>query len=306
MVTGMREADRAIVSTPQRERWQAPANPLTLAAVEAEVWADLIAAELGLFFPVGRRRSLEERLWSRMQSLGLSKPASYRAYLDSHPDEWGALADALVVTESRFFREEASFRALRESILPECIAHRETGGGRRELSLWSAGCSTGEEAYTLAMIALETVPLPTIWDLHILGSDLSARNIDHAREGNYDLRRLESLPADWRTRYAEENAPARQVRMGAAVRLLTTFRQHNLCGESWPIGSQDVIVCQNVIFYFRREDQLRVLNRLYDTLRPGGALLIGATELPLVPIRTGVTPSRVGDALAYRRPWSRW
>jgi chemotaxis methyl-accepting protein methylase len=61
-----------------------------------------------------------------------------------------------------------------------------------------------------------------------------------------------------------------------------------------------------VIFYFRREDQLRVLNRLYDTLRPGGALLIGATELPLVPIRAGVTPTRIGDALAYRRPWNRW
>jgi len=306
MVTRMRERDRAVLSTPQNERWQVPVSPPIFTAVESEAWANLIAAELGLFFPVGRRRSLEERLWSRMQSLGLASPASYRAYLDSHPEEWGALADVLVVTESRFFREEASFRALRESILPECIARRETGGGRRELSFWSAGCSTGEEAYTLAMIALETVPLPTIWDLHILGSDLSARNIDHAREGIYDQRRLENLPAEWRARYAEEDAVARQARMSAAVRLLTTFRQHNLCGEPWPIGSQDVIVCQNVIFYFRREDQLRVLNRLYDTLRPGGALLIGATELPLAPIRAGVSPARVGDALAYRRPWGRW
>ena len=306
MVTRMRERDRAVLSTPQNERWQVPVSPPIFTAVESEAWANLIAAELGLFFPVGRRRSLEERLWSRMQSLELASPASYRAYLDSHPEEWGALADVLVVTESRFFREEASFRALRESILPECIARRETGGGRRELSFWSAGCSTGEEAYTLAMIALETVPLPTIWDLHILGSDLSARNIDHAREGIYDQRRLESLPAEWRARYAEEDAVARQARMSAAVRLLTTFRQHNLCGEPWPIGSQDVIVCQNVIFYFRREDQLRVLNRLYDTLRPGGALLIGATELPLAPIRAGVSPARVGDALAYRRPWGRW
>jgi chemotaxis protein methyltransferase CheR len=302
----MRQGDRTRVSTPLAGRWQAPVEALPLSAAEAEEWANYIAAELGLFFPTGRRRSLEERLWSRVQVLGLANQVAYRAYLDSYPAEWGALADALVVTESRFFREEASFRALRESILPECIARRETGGGRRELSLWSAGCSTGEEAYTLAMIALETVPLPTIWDLHVLGSDLSARNIDHAREGIYDLRRLESLPATWRTRYAEEDYPARQARMGAAVRLLTTFRQHNLCGESWPIGSQDTIVCQNVIFYFRREDQLRVLNRLYDTLRPGGALLIGATELPLVPIRAGVTPTRIGDALAYRRPWSRW
>lgn len=299
----MRAADGAAAGGGQR---QAPSPAPALTPAEAEAWATTIAGELGLFFSPSRRRFLEERLWSRTLALGLPSIDSYRAYLAGHAAEWSELAEALVVIESRFFREEGTFRALCESLLPECVERREREGGRREIALWSAGCSTGEEAYTLAILALETVPLPTIWDLRVLGSDLSARNIAHAREGCYDPRRLEMLPAAWRERYIAEDTAGRVARVGTPLRLLTTFRQHNLCGDDWPIGAQDVICCQNVLFYFRREEQLRVLNRLYDTLRPGGALLIGATELPLVPIRDGVTPARVGDALAYRRPWGRW
>lgn len=307
MVTMMRQGAETVLSAETKGHWQVAGAPVSLDAAESKDWAALIAGQLGLYFPPDRQQFLAGRLWSRVRALGLTSPALYRAYLLSHTQEWEMLADALVVTESRFFREEASFRALRELIIPELVRRRETTGTlRRELALWSAGCSTGEEAYTLAMIALETLPLPTIWELHILGSDLSGRNIAHAREGNYDARRLADLPAIWRGRYVGEAGAGEQVRIGAALRRVTSFRQHNLCGEDWPIGSQDVIVCQNVIFYFRREDQLRVLNRLYDTLRPGGYLLVGATELPTVPIRPGVTTVRVGDTLAYHRPHGRW
>ena len=128
-----------------------------------------------------------------------------------------------------------------------------------------------------------------------------ARNIAQAREGSYDARRLEGLPPEWHRRHILPAPAAGRVQVGPGVRLLTTFKQHNLCGDLWPIPFQDVIVCQNVLIYFRRADQLRVLNRLYDTLRPGGYLLVGATELPTVPIRPGVTPSRVGGTLAYHR-----
>ena len=298
--------DGIVDSTARRGGRQVPPPAPSLAAPEVAEWSATIAGELGLFFPPGRQRFLEERLWSRTVALGLTSVALYRAYLASHAGEWAELAEALVVTESRFFREAGTFHALQGSILPECVERRDRDGSRREIAIWSAGCSTGEEAYTLAMLALETVPLPTIWDLRVLGSDLSAQNIAHAREGRYEPRRLDDLPVAWRARYIEDDPAGRLVVIGAALRLLTTFRQHNLCGDDWPIVAQDVICCQNVLFYFRREEQLRVLNRLYDTLRPGGALLIGATELPLVPIRAGVTPARIGDALAYRRPWGRW
>ncbi|CAA9566092.1 MAG: Chemotaxis protein methyltransferase CheR [uncultured Thermomicrobiales bacterium] len=194
----MRQGDESALPAVGIGSRQVSDLPLPLTAAEADDWATLIAGELGLFFPVSRRGFLDGRLWSRVRALGLASPALYRAYLATHPDEWEALTDALVVSESRFFREETAFRALREAILPECVKRRDSGGGRRELAFWSAGCSTGEEAYTLAMIALETVPMPTIWELHILGSDLSARNIAHAREGIYDTRRLEGLPPKWR------------------------------------------------------------------------------------------------------------
>lgn len=287
--------------------WRTRQSVPYLGATEGDGWAALIVERLGLAFPPSRRDFLAERLWARTRTLGLANPALYREYLLRQPDEWAALADLLVVTESRFLREELAFRALREQIIPELARRRETTGApRRELTLWSAGCSTGEEAYTLAMIALETLPLPAIWEIRVLGTDLSGRNVAQARAGSYDPRRLANLPDDWRRRHVTERAGEREARMGAAVRGVTTFRQHNLCGDDWPIGAQDVIVCQNVIIYFRREDQIRVLNRLYDTLRPGGYLLVGATELPTAPLRPGLTPVRVGETLAYHRPHGRW
>lgn len=305
-VTTMRQGEGTTNPGEAKGRWQALGSA-PLGAAESDDWATTIAERLGLAFPPSRRAFLEERLWARVRALGLAGPALYRAYLLKRPDEWDALADLLVVTESSFFREEASFRALHERIIPELVQRRETTGAlRRELALWSAGCSTGEEPYTLAMIALETLPNPALWEVRVLGSDLSGRNIARARAGVYDARRLANLPSPWRQRHAAGDEGAREVRMGATVRAVTTFRQHNLCGEDWPIGSQDVVVCQNVIIYFRREDQVRVLNRLYDTLRPGGYLLVGATELPTAPIRPGLTPVRVGDTLAYHRPHSRW
>ncbi len=296
----MRQVERAALAATTKQRWRTPPHPAALAADEGAEWALVIADRLGLYFVPERLQFLADRLWSRVHALGLGSPALYRAYLVSHPEEWDVLADALVVNESRFFREEALFRALGDHILPQLVRRREAVGGRRELAIWSAGCSTGEEAYTLAMTALESVPLPSLWDLQVLGTDLSGSNLERAREGRYESRRLEGLPGRWLERYVEACGGGR-VRVRPSVRALTSFRRHNLCGDVWAIAPQDVIVCLNVIIYFRREDQLGVLNRLYDTLRPGGYLLVGATELPTVPIRPGVTPSRVGGALAYQR-----
>lgn len=295
----MRHDEGTPLATAPRQHWRTPPSA-SLDAAEGAEWALVIAERLGLHFAPERLQSLADRLWGRVRALGLGSTALYRAYLLSHPDEWDALADAIVVNESRFFREAALFRALGEQILPQLARRREQTGGRREVALWSAGCSTGEEAYTLAMTALESLPLPSLWDIQVLGTDLSGDNLARAGEGTYEPRRLEGLPQPWLDRYVQPCGGGR-VRVRPALRALTTFRRHNLCGDLWAIAPQDVIACLNVIIYFRREDQLRVLNRLYDTLRPGGYLLVGATELPTAPIRPGVTPVRVGDALAYCR-----
>ena len=296
----MQGSDDRSLATATRQRWITPPT-VGLAAAEGAEWALVIAERLGLHFAPERLQSLADRLWVRVRALGLGSPVAYRAYLLSHPGEWEALADAIVVNESRFFREASLFQALGEHILPQLVRRRDASGGRRELALWSAGCSTGEEAYTLAMTVLESVPLPTLWDVQVLGTDLSGQNLARAREGVYEPRRLEGLPQPWFDRHVQPCGGGR-VRVRQAARALTTFRAHNLCGDIWTVASQDVIACLNVIIYFRREDQLRVLNRLYDTLRPGGYLLVGATELPTAPIRPGVTPLRVGNALAYHRP----
>ena len=295
----MRQAGQATPTTTNKSGWRMPPVAASLSEAEAAEWSLAIADRLGLYFTPERRQFMVDRLWKRVNALGLGSPALYHAYLLSHPTEWDTLAEALVVNESRFFREELLFQALGEHILPQLVRRREQVGGRRELALWSAGCSTGEEAYTLAMTVLESVPLPTLWDVQVLGTDLSGDNLARAREGQYETRRLAGLPQPWFDRYVEIRGERAWMR--PAVRALTTFRRHNLCGDVWAIGPQDVIACLNVLIYFRREDQLSTLNRLYDTLRPGGYLLIGATEFPIVPIRPGVTPVRVGGALAYQR-----
>lgn len=272
---------------------------------EYQAWSALIAARLGLYFAPSRMRFLRDRLWRRVQHHDLVSLTHYRAFLAKHPEEWSTLADLLTVNESRFFRHERLYRALQEQILPDLARRREAAHGSRRLSLWSAGCSTGDETYTLAMTVLESVPLPALWEVRIFGTDLSPRNIAVAREGVYPAWRLDTLPDEWTARYTvvvsapEEDAPRYRIR--DKVRALTTFQVQNLCADYWAIAPQDVIVCQNVLIYFRRQEQLRVLGRLYDTLRPGGYLLVGATELPMEPLRPGLWPTRIGDVLVYRK-----
>lgn len=278
-----------------------------LSAAEHEAWSALIAGRLGLHFPPARSGFLRDRLWRRVRHHGLRGLGHYQAFLASNPQEWDALADLLTVNETRFCRDQGLYGVLRERIVPELARRREQGPGPRRMMLWSAGCSTGDEAYTLAMTALESVPLPMLWDLRVLGTDLSPRNIAQARAGVYPAARLAALPAEWLSRYtialgrAAATEPEARYQVREKVRALTTFRVHNLCDDFWGVPAQDVIVCQNVLIYFRRQEQLRVLRRLYDTLQPGGYLLVGATELPLEPLRPGLKPRRMGDTLVYQR-----
>jgi len=177
-------------------------------------WAEVVAARWGLHFPPARHATLLDRLGQRLRTLGLGDLTAYRGYLARHPQEWQRLADALIVAESRFYREADTARALAEQILPELLGHREVGGsGRRELALWSAGCSTGEEAYTLAMIALEAVPLAANWELRILGSDLGTSTIASARG---DLRRAPPGESPRRMAGALHRAAAAARRRGDA------------------------------------------------------------------------------------------
>lgn len=278
-----------------------------LSAAEHEAWSALIANRLGLHFPAARSRFLQERLWRRVRHHGLYGLGHYQAFLANNPQEWDALADLLTVNETRFCRDHGLYHVLREQILPELARRREQGPGPRRMMLWSAGCSTGDEAYTLAMTALESVPLPMLWDLRVLGTDLSPRNIAQARVGVYPAARLAALPPEWLSRYTVAVGHAAAAGAGGGyqmrekVRALTTFRVHNLCDDFWGVPAQDAIVCQNVLIYFRRQEQLRVLRRLYDALQPGGYLLVGATELPLEPLRPGLKPRRMGDTLVYQR-----
>src|SRR5262245_3461827 len=125
----MRQVGETPNTTAGKQRWRSLPTQATLDAAEGTEWALVIAERLGLYFAPERLQFLADRLWSRVRELGLGSPALYRAYLLSHPDEWDILADAIVVNESRFFREESLFRALADHIVPQHVRRRELVGG---------------------------------------------------------------------------------------------------------------------------------------------------------------------------------
>lgn len=188
----------------------------------------------------------------------------------------GGLVDHLAVKETRFYRNPASYRVLAHYIQQRL---QTTGQARLALDMWSAGCSTGEEAYTMAMIASELIESAEQRGYFgVIGSDISSAALKTARQGAYHVRRLQSLPETLRRRYlvSDDNLNYRiEPQLGSRV----CFVQSNLLDAlATPKSAMDVIFCQNVLVYFRGWRQKQVLNNLVRRLKPGGILLIGASE----------------------------
>jgi chemotaxis protein methyltransferase CheR len=196
----------------------------------------------------------------RFGDLGLASFAAYRAYLEEHPDEW-AMFDALTpVTISRFYRDREVMAALQDVVLPELAGE--------ELSVWSAGCASGEEPYTLALMCAFADAR-----VRVLATDVSPVMLRRARSAVYGASSLADLPEEWRARGFEGGRLRDEFR--AAVR----FRRHDLRGDEWPPGPFDLVLCRNVAFtYFAEEVQEAVVARFARVLRPEGALVVGLHE----------------------------
>lgn len=265
---------------------------------------DLVSERLGVWFGAESRLSLERRLRERLVVRGLSSFGDYYQLLKYGPtaaEEWDEAAELLTTHETYFFREDYQLRAFKNEVLPLAA---ERGKARRRLHLWSAGCSTGEEAYTIAMLVLES-RLFDGWDVRVYGSDLSKRCIAAARRGIYG-------PASFRTTSGEAKArwfvPAEQVGGGAfsvapAVRALCHFGQMNLLDDERThlVGRCDVIFCRNVVIYFDAPSRARVIDMFYDRLLPGGVLLLGHAE-SLLNVSTAFELLHLQEDLVYRKP----
>ncbi|MDQ1710965.1 MAG: chemotaxis protein methyltransferase CheR [Frankiaceae bacterium] len=263
---------------------------------------DLLARAAGLVFDDSRRDSLAYSLGERVGARGLASVDAYLELLDrpGSGDELQALLDEVTIQETHFFRNPPQFRALREHVLPQLVS-RAVATGSRTLRVWSAGCSTGEEPYSVAMLLRELLPSTDGWDVRVVATDVSTRALAAAREGRYGGRALLAAdPADvarWFVRDGDDYVVRPEVRE------LVEFRHHNLVTEPVPFPRAeplDLLLCRNVTIYFSRETTRGLMARFHESLADGGYLFLGHSET-LWQVNDAFRLVTLGDAFVYRR-----
>lgn len=256
---------------------------------------DMVARRLGLDFPDRRRADLERGLARALRSSPVVDPKVYLTWMTTLSDdspEWRQLAGFLTVGETYFFRAQSSFEALEEKVLPPLITARRLEGVLR-LRLWSAGCATGEEPYSLAMLLDRLLPEASEWSLTILATDINRTALESARRGIYREWSLRETPPWVRDRYFHRRGRD-AFEVDPRIRRLVTFAPLNLA-DGFPAAmtntsAMDLILCQNVIMYFTREAQRATVARLQRALVTGGWLIVSPAEAsaelfrPLMPV----------------------
>jgi chemotaxis protein methyltransferase CheR len=234
----------------------------------------------GIVIHERKREMLYARLSRRLRSLNLSNFRRYCDYIGG-PDggaEIDAMINAVTTNLTYFFRESHHFEHLRDVALPAVAAARRSG--KQKLRLWSAGCSSGEEPYSIAMTVKSAPVAFSRWDVRILATDLDTDMIAKAAAGSYRAADAEGIPAALAARFTDEVATSdgQKIRMLDDLKELIAFRQLNLVGD-WPVrGPFDVIFCRNVMIYFDHATKARLINRYADLLQPDGWLYIGHSE----------------------------
>lgn len=268
---------------------------------EFRLLRELINRFCGMDFGPDTRFVFERRLRERVRELGLDDFTQYYHHLLYHPSaraEMEAAVDALVTNETYFFREEYQLRAFKNEILPELRARLDEEG-RRNLTIWSAGCSTGEEAYTIAILVAES-GLFDGWDVRVFGNDISRRVISVARRATYGASSFRAMPPEYE-RHFEPAAEGRQV--VPHIRAMCHFGHLNLLerDRSALIGRANVVFCRNVLIYFDETARRRVIDTFYERLHPGGYLLLGHSE-SLLNTTTAFELVHLRTDMVYRRP----
>jgi len=246
-------------------------------------FSQLIYEVCGIRMPPHKRSMLEARLRKRLRSLGLTSYEEYRDYIFSHEgmvEELTNMIDVVTTNKTDFFREPRHFDYLNTIALPQLID--STGAGiERPLRVWSAGCSSGEEPYTLAMVLDDFSWSGQKLRYQILATDISTQVLDKAVLGIYHQDKIEPVPMPMRRRYLlkSRSKDDPRVRVVPELRERVQFRHLNFMDENYAVSDpQDIIFCRNVIIYFDRATQERFLSRLCRCLVPGGYLMMGHSE----------------------------
>ncbi|GJL67366.1 MAG: chemotaxis protein methyltransferase [Nitrospirales bacterium] len=248
----------------------------TLSDKEFEQFKYLIYQQVGITLDAPKKTLLVSRLGKRLRDLQLS---SYQAYYDRVSGEGGEeelmkLLDLVSTNKTDFYREPVHFDFLREQILPEMQP-------AKTLRIWSSASSSGEEPYTIAMTLFDAIADINRWDIKILASDISTRVLAKASSGIYEEERVRQLSNDLVKRHFLRGKGPQEGKLQVRPQIarLVAFRRINLMDPTFPIRSQlDVIFCRNVMIYFDRPTQAKLMNKFFRYLRPGGYLFIGHSE----------------------------
>ncbi|MGE0370258.1 MAG: protein-glutamate O-methyltransferase CheR [Gammaproteobacteria bacterium] len=237
----------------------------------------LVAEKTGIALSEQKRELVYGRLAKRLRSLDLQSFAEYCSHVEGNAEELHELVNAITTNLTSFFREPYHFDYLRDTLLPALL---RSNADSRRIRIWSAGCSTGEEPYSIAMVLRDALSSAQGWDAKILATDIDSNVLARAQQGVYAEERASGVPERFLRRSFRRGQAdnAGMLKVCDEVRSLITFRQLNLMHD-WPMrGPFDVIFCRNVVIYFDKPTQRRLFDRYADLIADGGHLFIGHSE----------------------------
>jgi chemotaxis protein methyltransferase CheR len=274
--------------TPSLQNSQLVSRGVFVTALETITDADfvlfqrLIEKDAGIFLAPAKKSLLVGRLSRRLRELGLSDLHKYYKRVLADPAEHTRMIDHISTNETQFFREPIHFEFLERQVLPRWIRQAESGQRTRTVRIWSAGCSTGEEPYSIAMTLLHSLPEVSGWQIEILATDISTRVLARARAGVWPVEKARQIPPSYLKSYMLRGTGAQQGKMkvGPELQRSVRFEQFNLIADQMPPASSrfDLIFCRNVLIYFQPETKARVVRRLLRHLEPEGFLFVGHSE----------------------------
>lgn len=292
------------VTNPTGSAVRKPQDSLTLGFGDYLRFSKLLLERCGLYFPENRRSELEYRV-------RLAFAASTCADLDEFYEllqnsnsasvEMDILINAITISETHFFRDAAQFNALYTQVLPRIIDRKRS---QRTLRIWSAGCASGEEPYSIAMLLREMLPDIDDWSITILGTDINTASLDRARQASYGTWAFrEERAVHMRAKYFKQNG--NRYDLSPEIRRMVTFNKLNLVESVYPsyetnTMSMDLLICRNVTIYFSEMVTRWVVDRFYDSLVDGGWLVVGHSE-PSIDIYRRFRTRNYPDTILYQR-----
>jgi chemotaxis protein methyltransferase CheR len=263
---------------------------------------DFIYKTTGLYFSDDKKSYIQKRLKIAMDNLAITDFWEYLKRIETDRNALNKLLELITTNETYFFRDIPQLDMFSKDVLPELL-NRKASKGDFRLKIWSAGCSTGEEPYTIAIILKERLEYFDDWDIEILGTDISERVLRLAQDAIYMPRSLKDVPEYIKLKYFEYSPVNKMYKLKDEIKKLVTFRYLNLYDESKMrlMRNYDVIFCRNVLIYFDEESRKKVVEYFYDALNPGGYIFLGHSE-SILRITKAFEIVYFDNNIAFRKP----